>query len=36
MRLKELSFGQKPNAKEIKLIAAVLEVNPEDIEKLVG
>lgn len=36
MRLKELSFGQKPNAKEVKLIAEVLEVNPEDLEKLVS
>ena len=36
MRLKELSFGQKPNAKELKLIASVLELNPEDIEKLIG
>ena len=36
MRLKELSFGQKPNAKEVKLIAEVLEVTPEDLEKLVS
>lgn len=36
MRLKDLSFGQKPNAKELKLIAEVLEVDQKDLEKLVS
>ncbi|MBD2130711.1 hypothetical protein NDI39_10060 [Microcoleus sp. ZQ-A2] len=35
-RLNELSFGQKPNATELKLIASVLELNSEDLEKLIG